>query len=60
MDKTSLLKNILKVNVKITEEIKTPEKSFYASSKMFNSPDPKDVPLPDFDEENFFLQKIDD
>ena len=60
MDKTSLLKNILKVDVQPPEEIKTPEKKFYASSEIFNSPDPKDVPLPDFDEENFFLQKIDD
>ncbi len=60
MNKTSLLKTILKVDVKIPDEIKTPEKRFYASSEMFNSPDPKDVPLPNFDEDNFFAEKIDD
>ena len=54
MEKTSLLKNFLKIKTVNFE----PEKEFYASPKRYNSPDPKDIPLPNFDETNFVDQKI--
>lgn len=50
--KTFLLKSFLKIKTKKDEE--EGEKKYFASPAYLNSPDASEVPLPNFDEDDFF------